>query len=82
MFPGLGEVAKPENIVLDYPVCVERSLGAEGESELLFADSCEFFLDEHGLQWVKLVPRNGYNQGKEHMLRTDSIGFTVVRDDR
>jgi hypothetical protein len=73
-------MAKHANIVLDYPVRIERTIG-EGDDEVLFARSCEFFLDEHGLQWIKFVALNGYSKGKEHMIRTDSVGFTVIRDE-
>lgn len=71
-----------ENIVLDYPVRIERDLLAEGDSEVLFADRAEVFMDEHGIQWIKFIAKNGHARGKEHMIRTDSVGFTIVRDDR
>ena len=66
-----------ENIVLHYPVKIKVDLS--GESNSFIADRCEFFIDEHEIQWVKFVARNGYDAGKEHMLRTDSDGFMVVR---
>jgi hypothetical protein len=67
---------KSDNIVLTYDVIVKP----DGENSL-FAHGCEFFLDEHGLQWIKFVPTNGHDRDKEHMLRTDSI-YAVVRDTR
>jgi hypothetical protein len=74
--PGFG---KPENIVLDYPCRIERML-LDGNEDVMYCDRAEFFMDEHGLQWVKFIAKNGYERGKEHMIRTDAIGFTVVRD--
>lgn len=81
LHPGLGE--KHENIVLDYPVRIERHSVADGgvETTVYFATSAEFFLDEHGIQWIKFVARNGYAIGKEHFMRTDVNGFLVVRDE-
>jgi hypothetical protein len=69
---------KVENIRLEYPVAIER-LAEEGDSQVFFADGCEFFMDEHSFQWVKFVAKNGYYKGNEHMIRTDSPGFTVIR---
>lgn len=65
------------NILLDYPVQIHR-----GASVHFARAGAEFFLDEHGIQWAKYTPMNGYAQGKQHMVRTDSDGFIVVRDDR
>jgi hypothetical protein len=66
-----------ENIVLPYRVGIytDRIL-----QTILFAQSCEFFTDEHGKQWVKFVATNGHMAGQEHMLRTEQI--IIVRDDR
>lgn len=72
---------KPGNIFLEYPLRIERMLN-EGDVEVLFADRAEFFMDEHGLQWVKFVAKNGYQIGKEHMIRTDTTGFTVIKEVR
>lgn len=66
----------PQNIKLDYRV---RILHGVEHGQFFLAPSCEFFLDEHGFQWVKFVPRNGYQQGYEHMMRTERI--IVIRDD-
>lgn len=69
---------KHENIKLDYPLTLHRTI--DGEEEKLYArDGAEFFMDEHGLQWVKFVASNGYDHGKEHMWRTDCDGFAVKK---
>jgi len=62
-----------KNIKLDYPVIIKY-----GE-DAYYADRAEVFMDEHGVQWIKFKPRNGYQIGKEHMLRTQLI--TVIRND-
>jgi hypothetical protein len=62
-----------ENIILDYPVIIKYG------DDAFYANKAEFFMDEHNVQWVKFVPRNGYHKGKEHMLRTHLI--TVIRND-
>lgn len=71
------------NIKLEYPVAVHRSMVADGgtESEVFYAKSAEVFVDEHGIQWVKFVATNGFDRGKEHMIRTDSNGFRIVRNE-
>lgn len=66
-----------ENIVLTYPVIV---VFADFDQKYFAPEGAEFFLDEHGIQWVKFVPTNGYDKGKEHMRRTERI--YVVRDER
>jgi hypothetical protein len=62
-----------QNIKLEYPVIIKYGPDA------FYADGAEFFMDEHGHQWVKFFPKNGYHIGKEHMLRTQFI--TVIRND-
>lgn len=66
-----------ENIVLDYPVAIQD--WPTTDSIYFCPAGCEFFKDEHGNQWVKFVPTNGYHRGKEHMLRTETV--MVVRND-
>jgi hypothetical protein len=51
----------------------------DGTITTYHAPNAVFFLDEHWIQWVKFNPENGYNRGHQHMLRTDSQGFEVVR---
>ena len=63
--------ARDKNIRLEYPVAVQ--LG----DEFYFADSAEFFVDEHGIQWIKFIAKNGYRRGEEHMIHADRI--IVVR---
>jgi hypothetical protein len=62
-----------DNITLTYPVIV-----LYGESQYSAPKGAEFFTDEHGVQWVKFFPTNGYHIGKEHMLRTDRV--MIIRD--
>jgi hypothetical protein len=62
-----------ENIKLEYPVIIRR-----GEEQYYAPLGAEFFIDEHGFQWVKFFPNNGYQRGMEHMFRTE--GVAVVRD--
>lgn len=61
------------NIILGYRVIIKRG------DEQWYASGCEFFEDEHGLQWVKFYPQNGYQINKEHMMRTENI--IVIRND-
>lgn len=56
------------NIILPYPIYITR-----GEDTWACPQGAEFFTDEHGIQWVKFRPRNGYHIGKEHMIRTENI---------
>lgn len=58
-----------ENIKLEYPVRVTDVR----TDDAYHAPRCEVFLDEHQVQWVKFVPRNGYARGNEHMIRTDQV---------
>ena len=37
----------------------------------------EFFLDEHGYQWVKFTPANGPHRGHEHCIRTEKV-YAVI----
>jgi len=69
-------VTKPANIKLEYPLHIHRA-----EDVFSCPKGAEFFLDEHGIQWVKFVPTNGYRHGKEHMFRTEHIGITRISDD-
>lgn len=79
---GLGEdtVATWPNIVLNYPLIVNFAVG-EDQVSYFSPDGAEFFVDEHDLQWVKFKPSNGYQHGKEHMVRTDIEGFMIVKDE-
>lgn len=61
------------NIKLDYRVIINY-----GES-MYIAPSCEVFLDEHNIQWVKFFPKNGPNINREHMIRTSEV--VIVRRD-
>lgn len=71
------DTPKWRNIVLEYPVKIYCEV--EGDNAVLFANGCEFFMDEHGKQWVKFTPTNGRDAWKEHMFLTDSISH-IVRD--
>ena len=59
--------ARDKNIVLDYPVAVQLN------EEVYFADRAEFFVDEHGIQWIKFIAKNGYRRGEEHMIHADRV---------
>lgn len=67
------------NIKLAYGLHVFTSDGENSTSAYWCPNGAEFFLDEHNVQWVKFSPANGYKIGKEHIVRTDSLGFTVVK---
>lgn len=54
-----------DNIKLEYAVLI--IIG----DEQYYADSCEVFMDEHNIQWVKFIAKNGYHRDREHMVRTD-----------
>ena len=71
-----GTAVPNGNIVLDYPVAIKDW---PAEDNVYFANNAEFFKDEHGNQWVKFVPKNGYQKGMEHMVRTETV--IVVRTD-
>lgn len=75
--PCLGPVVlsrrSAENIKLEYPVII-RYVDEQYHAPL----GAEFFMDEHGIQWVKFYPNNGYQRGKEHIVRTNDI--IVIRD--
>lgn len=65
------------NIVLHYPCKVYF---APGMDTVLFANKgVTVFMDEHMIQWCKFIPNNGYDAGKEHMVRTSEI--VIVRND-
>jgi hypothetical protein len=60
------------NIQLAYRLIVVRG------NESFYCEGAEVFTDEHGVQWVKFFPNNGYHSGSEHIMRTDSV--YIVRD--
>jgi hypothetical protein len=62
-----------DNIKLDYPVIIK------GGDDAYFADRCEIFMDEHAVQWIKFVAKNGYYAGKEHMIQTRLV--MIIRND-
>ncbi len=64
-----------ENIKLEYRLRINLR-----DEFWVCPEGAEFFMDEHGLQWVKFFPSNGPNPGKEHMARTEKM--MIVRDDR
>jgi len=76
-------VPKPTTVVnpATYPniVLAYKSAVYVGE-DVYYTDQAEFFMDEHGLQWVKFVPQNGQARGDQLMIRTDSEGFRFARD--
>lgn len=64
--------ADEPNIILTYRVKILRG------DDMWLADGAEFFKDEQGSQWVKFIARNGYQIGKEHMMRTENV--VIIRD--
>jgi hypothetical protein len=66
--------AAKANIVLGYRMRVYID-----PDTVFFANGCEVFEDEHGVQWVKFVARNGYAAGREHMIRTERV--TIVKEE-
>jgi hypothetical protein len=54
----------------------KRIISTEAD-ETFYADGLEFFLDEHGYQWVKFTPKNGPHEGKEHCLRTEKVRAVI-----
>lgn len=73
-----GEMNMPldtGNIQLDYKIKV---LFAPGMDTVLSANGAEVFMDEQGVQWIKFYATNGYDAGKEHIVRTDQI--VIIRD--
>lgn len=61
------------NIKLEYRMDV-----AQGDF-LYHTRRAEFFLDEHGIQWIKFYPSNGPSAGREHIMRTDLPNFHIVK---
>jgi hypothetical protein len=61
-------VPKYENIKLEYKVKVLLP-----DDQVLYADRAEVFKDEHGVQWIKFIAKNGYAAGHEVMVRTENI---------
>lgn len=45
--------------------------------EAFYTQDVEFFLDEHGYQWVKFTPKNGPHEGREHCMRTEKIHSVI-----
>lgn len=70
--PGGGDPDYP-NIKLDYPLRLIL-----GEQMFRCEAGCEFFMDEHGFQWVKFVPANGPYSGQEHMIKWGDT-YVVIR---
>jgi hypothetical protein len=60
------------NIVLDYPVSIRID-----DQVFQCRNGAEVFMDEHGVQWVKFIPGNGYAAGSEHMVQT--VRTIIVR---
>jgi len=60
--------ARMRNIVLDYAVDV-----LIGDDIYTNCRNPEFFIDEHGYQWIKFCPNNGPRARQEHMRRTENI---------
>jgi hypothetical protein len=63
-----------ENIVLPYGLDYHK-----GENVYHCPKGCEFFLDEHGHQWVKFFPTNGNDAGREHMMKVHHSTDWIVR---
>lgn len=69
---AVPEDVTPENIILDYPLYIHRD-----NARYKCPRGAEFFMDEHGIQWVKFIPSNGYGSGKEHIWRTENVTIIV-----
>jgi hypothetical protein len=65
-----------ENIELKYPLIIRYPASDE---QFHAPKGAEFFMDEQSVQWVKFVPQNGYQRGKEHIIRTSQV--IVIRND-
>jgi hypothetical protein len=64
----------PENITLDFRQKLYLN------EDMYTTNGSEWFVDEQGTHWVKFKPQNGYNPGKEHIIRAEDVKV-VVRDD-
>ena len=67
------EKKKPENIVLKN---IEGITIDHADADNFFVpidNEIEFFMDEHGFQWVKLVPQNGEMEGQEHCIPRERL---------
>lgn len=87
--PNIGtreELRKPEwhkNIVLTYPVAIyQKPVFSDHSETVWYANKgCEWFADEMGEIWVKFVPQNGLDHGREHMLMKENVSHIVRRND-
>lgn len=68
-----AEMDDVKNIILTGATAIRPD-----DQTTLYCDGCEVFLDEHKVQWVKFVPKNGPNNGREHCMRTDGIHAIVT----
>jgi hypothetical protein len=66
--PYRETVVPTTNIVIGYAVNIRYN-----DDTYRAPKGAEFFMDEHGIQWVKFYPINGPKAGKEHIMRTENI---------
>jgi hypothetical protein len=70
-----GKPKKIGNVKLDYGLTIHI-----GDDVFYCPNGAEFFMDEHGVQWVKYFPTNGPTRTNETIVRTDSDGFKIERE--
>lgn len=63
-----------ENIKLPYGLDYHKD-----ETVYHCPKGAEFFLDEHGRQWIKFFPSNGSDQNREHMFIVNHSTDWIVR---
>lgn len=63
-----------ENIKLPYGLDYHKD-----ETVYHCPKGAEFFLDEHGRQWIKFFPSNGSDQNREHMFIVNHATDWIVR---
>jgi hypothetical protein len=63
-----------ENIKLPYGLDYHK-----GETVYHCPQGAEFFLDEHGHQWIKFFPSNGPDAKREHMFKVYHSTDWIVR---
>jgi len=71
---------KPENIVLKNVSHVTVD-NPDGEFTLFAKGGhVEFFMDEHNLQWVKFIPKNGNYAGQDHSIPRERVINVVMKN--
>lgn len=73
----------PENIVLKgVDSLIFEHTDSDNMYYVLNDTMVEFFMDEHGFQWVKYTPSNGMHAGQQHCVPRERIIAVVFKHKR